>query len=114
MTARHVREVSERYDKRLAADAPSPLESEEASIPFARAADGPGQFRELPEPLALATILLAVEGERTGFVPAITGSGGEQLEACAPIFWPLLVVPTTNAPNVAIFDGTGVWQRKFR
>lgn len=116
MTAKHARRTAEKFDHPLVPpdSAPSPMgEPDEVSIDFATVPDGPGRARPLPESLILATVLTAVELERNSFVPTLT-HGSESIEACAPVYWPILVVPVPTGERVALFDGTGAWRRTFR
>ncbi|HEV2317045.1 MAG TPA: hypothetical protein VGV89_05675 [Thermoplasmata archaeon] len=85
---------------------------EEVTLTFATATDDAGQIHQLPEPVVLATILCAVEGER-GRKGSLLRRRGEELEAVAPVYWPLLVVPSPFPGRFAIFDGMGVWRRTF-
>jgi hypothetical protein len=76
--------------------------------------DASGALHELPEPTLLATILVAVEADRHRLVNRLSGGSDEEIEAVASLFWPLIVLPGRQTPEVAIFDGTGVWARSFR
>lgn len=93
---------------------PPAWEPDEVTLGFAMVADESGTLHELLEPVVLATIFIAAEGERRRFLNRITGGGLEEIEAITNVYWPLLVLPGPTAPEVAIFDGTGVWQRTFR
>ena len=93
---------------------PSAWQPDEVTLSFALRLKEDGTHQELPAPIVLATVLIAVENERRRLVHLLTGGGGEEIEAVANLFWPLIVLPGAAAPNVAIFDGTGVWTRTFR
>jgi hypothetical protein len=87
---------------------------DEVTLGFAMVADEDGKMRELPEPTLIATVLVAVESDRHRLVHRLTGRTDEEIEAVANLFWPLIVLPGRAEPQVAIFDGTGVWKRSFR
>ncbi len=87
---------------------------DEVTLGFAMSADAQGRLEELPEPTLLATILVAVEADRRRLLNQLSGRGDEEIEAVANLFWPLIVLPGRKDPEVAIFDGTGVWRRAFR
>ncbi len=93
---------------------PSAWQPDEVTLSFALRLMEDGNLQELPAPIVLATILIAVESERRRLLHLLTGGGTEEIEAIANVFWPLIVLPGPVAPNVAIFDGTGVWNRTFR
>jgi hypothetical protein len=93
---------------------PSAWQPDEVTLSFALRWMDDGNPQELPAPIVLATILIAVETERRRLVHLLTGGGGEEIEAIANVFWPLIVLPGPTRPQVAIFDGTGVWTRTFR
>jgi hypothetical protein len=93
---------------------PSAWQPDEVTLAFALRLMDDGNHQELPAPIVLATILIAVESERRRLVHVLTGGGGEEIEAIANVFWPLIVLPGPSSPQVAIFDGTGVWTRTFR
>jgi hypothetical protein len=112
----------ERYDT-PSASAPQPVrgsvtspppawQPDEVTLGFALVRDESGGMRELPEPVVLATIMCAVENERSRLSQLL--QGGEELEGVASLFWPLLVLPARDPSYLAIFDGTGVWKRTFR
>jgi hypothetical protein len=87
--------------------------ADEITLAFGTGIDGDGQRRPLPDSLVLAAILCAVEAEREQ--PAFLWSRpAEVVEAIAPVYWPLLVVPVPEAGRVVIFDGTGVWSQTFQ
>jgi hypothetical protein len=86
---------------------------DEVTLGFAVGSDASGQVRPLPENLVLATILCAVDSERTRRNSLLRGPA-ETIEAASPVYWPLLVLPAPAPGRVAIFDGTGVWKRTFR
>jgi len=92
---------------------PSAWQPDEVTLSFALRLMPDGTHQELPAPIVLATILIAVEAERRRLVHLLSG-GTEEIEAIANVFWPLIVLPAPTAPHVAIFDGTGVWTRTFR
>jgi hypothetical protein len=92
---------------------PSAWQPDEVTLTFASRWMDDGSYQELPAPIVLATILIAVESERRRIVHLLTG-GNEEIEAIANVFWPLVVLPGPAKPQVAIFDGTGVWTRTFR
>ena len=87
---------------------------DEVTLGFATVSDADGALHELPEPTLLATILVAVEADRRRLVNRLVGGSDEQIEAVANVFWPLIVLPGRQEPEIAIFDGTGVWARAFR
>jgi hypothetical protein len=93
---------------------PSAWQPDEVTLSFALRWLEDGTHQELPASIVLATILIAVESERRRLVHVLTGGGNEQIEAVANVFWPLIVLPGPVPPQVAIFDGTGVWTRTFR
>lgn len=93
---------------------PSAWQPDEVTLTFAMRIRDDGSSQELPAPITLATILIAVETERRRLVRLLTGGGSEEVEAIANVFWPLIVLPGPASPQVAIFDGTGVWTRTFR
>ena len=93
---------------------PSAWQPDEVTLSFALRLLPDGNHQELPAPIVLATILIAVESERRRLVHLLTAGGGEEIEAVANLFWPLIVLPGPTPPQVAIFDGTGVWTRTFR
>jgi hypothetical protein len=93
---------------------PSAWQPDEVTLTFAIGLREDGSSQELPAPITLATILIAVETERRRLVHLLTGGGNEEIEAIANVFWPLIVLPGSTPPHVAIFDGTGVWTRTFR
>lgn len=93
---------------------PSAWQPDEVTLTFAMRIRENGSSQELPAPITLATILIAVESERRRLVRLLTGGGNEEIEAIANVFWPLIVLPGPAPPHVAIFDGTGVWTRTFR
>jgi hypothetical protein len=93
---------------------PSAWQPDEVTLSFAVRWLEDGKHQELPAPIVLATILIAVESERRRFLHLLTGGGNEEIEAIANVFWPLIVLPGPTPPQVAIFDGTGVWTRTFR
>ena len=93
---------------------PSAWQPDEVTLSFALRLADDENHQELPAPIVLATILVAVESERRRLVHLFTGGGNEEIEAIANVFWPLIVLPGSAAPQVAIFDGTGVWTRTFR
>ena len=93
---------------------PSAWQPDEVTLSFAMRWLEDGSQQELPASIVLATILIAVETERRRLVHLLTGGGNEEIEAIANIFWPLLVLPGPVPPQIAIFDGTGVWTRTFR
>jgi hypothetical protein len=109
------RRISRREPRRGSVLQPPPAwEPDEVTLAFAMTRDENGSFRELPEPIVLATILVAVETERRRLVRLLTGGGNEEINAIANLYWPLLILPGRVEPEVAIFDGTGVWKRAFR
>jgi hypothetical protein len=75
--------------------------------------DAEGRTHPLSESLVLATILCAVDAERTRHT-FVWSRPGEVLEAVSSVYWPLLVVRAPGNGRVAIFDGTGVWNQTFR
>jgi hypothetical protein len=87
---------------------------DEVTLGFAMAQGPSGKLEELPEPTLLAAILTAVEADRTRILNQLAGGGDEEVQAVANLFWPLIVLPGRKVPEVAIFDGTGVWKRAFR
>jgi hypothetical protein len=93
---------------------PSAWQPDEVTLSFALRWREDGNHQELPAPIVLATILIAVESERRRLLHLLTGGGSEEIEAIANVFWPLIVLPGPTQPQVAIFDGTGVWTRTFR
>ena len=93
---------------------PSAWQPDEVTLSFAIRWLENGSPEELPAPITLATILIAVETERRRLVHLLTSGGSEEIEAIANVFWPLIVLPGPTPPQVAIFDGTGVWTRTFR
>jgi flagellar biosynthesis GTPase FlhF len=93
---------------------PSAWQPDEVTLSFAMRWLEDGTQQELPASIVLATILIAVETERRRLLHLLTGGGNEEIEAIANVFWPLIVLPGPTAPQVAIFDGTGVWTRTFR
>ncbi|MCI4353694.1 MAG: hypothetical protein L3K14_10020 [Thermoplasmata archaeon] len=93
---------------------PSAWQPDEVTLSFAMRWLADGTHEELPASIVLATILIAVEAERRRLVHLLTGGGTEEIEAIASVFWPLIVLRGPAAPQVAIFDGTGVWTRTFR
>lgn len=93
---------------------PSAWQPDEVTLSFAMRWLEDGSQQELPASIVLATILIAVENERRRLVHLFTGGGGEEIEAIANVFWPLIVIPGPAPPQVALFDGTGVWTRTFR
>jgi hypothetical protein len=93
---------------------PSAWQPDEVTLSFALRLMEDGNHQELPAPIVLATILVAVETERRRVLHVLTGGGGEEIEAIANVFWPLIVLPGPAPPLVALFDGTGVWTRTFR
>jgi hypothetical protein len=93
---------------------PSAWQPDEVTLSFALRLMEDGNHQELPAPIVLATILVAVESERRRLLHLFTGGGSEEIEAIANVFWPLIVLPGPARPQVAIFDGTGVWKRTFR
>jgi hypothetical protein len=93
---------------------PSAWQPDEVTLSFAMRLQEDGTHQELPAPIVLATILIAVESERRRFLHLLTTGGNEEIEAIANVFWPLIVLPGPSPPQVAIFDGTGVWTRTFR
>ena len=93
---------------------PSAWQPDEVTLSFAMRWMEDGSQQELPASIVLATILIAVENERRRLVHLFTGGGGEEIEAIANVFWPLIVIPGPAPPQVALFDGTGVWTRTFR
>jgi hypothetical protein len=86
----------------------------EVTLGFAMGIDDTGERRELPETVVLATILAAVEAERTGLSQRLRLGPSEALEAVANVYWPLVVLRAPTPGRVAVFDGTGVWRRTFR
>ncbi|MFZ0829845.1 MAG: hypothetical protein WAN40_01765 [Thermoplasmata archaeon] len=93
---------------------PSAWQPDEVTLSFALRWLEDGSHQELPAPIVLATILIAVESERRRFLHMLTSGGNEEIESIANVFWPLIVLPGPKPPQVAIFDGTGVWTRTFR
>jgi hypothetical protein len=93
---------------------PSAWQPDEVTLSFALRLMEDGNHQELPAAIVLATILVAVESERRRLLRVLTGGGTEEIEAIANVFWPLIVLPGPTRPQVAIFDGTGVWTRTFR
>jgi hypothetical protein len=93
---------------------PSAWQPDEVTLSFAMRWLDDGTHQELPAPIVLATILIAVETERRRLVHLLTAGGSEEIESIANVFWPLIVIPGPTSPQVAIFDGTGVWTRTFR
>jgi nucleotide-binding universal stress UspA family protein len=93
---------------------PSAWQPDEVTLSFALRLMEDGNHTELPAPIVLATILIAVESERRTLLRVLTGGGNEEIEAISNVFWPLIVLPGPVSPQVAIFDGTGVWTRTFR
>jgi hypothetical protein len=93
---------------------PPAWQPEEVTLGFAMVSGDDGALHELPEPTLLATILIAVEADRHRIVNRLAGGADEEIEAVASVYWPLIVLPGRQAPEVAIFDGTGVWTRAFR
>lgn len=93
---------------------PPAWQPDEFTLGFAMISDEAGGVHELPEPTLLATILVAVEADRRSLRHRLSGRGEEEIEGIANLFWPLVVLPGRNQPEVAIFDGTGVWKRAFR
>jgi len=93
---------------------PPAWQPDEVTLGFAMVTDQAGGVSELPEPTLLATILVAVENDRRGLLHRLASRAEEEIEAIANVFWPLVVLPGRTAPQVAIFDGTGVWKRSFR
>ncbi len=92
---------------------PPAWEPDEVTLGFAMVADETGSLHDLAEPVVLATIFIAAETERRRLLGRLSGAS-EEIEAIANLYWPLLVLPGPTAPDVAIFDGTGVWNRTFR
>ncbi len=92
---------------------PPAWEPDEVTLGFAMVADEGGSLRDLAEPVVLATIFIAAETERRRLLGRLSGAN-EEIEAIANLYWPLLVLPGPTAPDIAIFDGTGVWNRTFR
>ncbi|MCI4337505.1 MAG: hypothetical protein L3K17_10055, partial [Thermoplasmata archaeon] len=66
----------------------------------------------MSDSLVLAAILCGVDSERAK-KSLVNRTGEETLEAVAPIYWPFLVLPSSDAQRVALFDGTGVWRHSF-
>ncbi len=93
---------------------PPAWQPDEVTLGFAMVTDQAGGVSELPEPTLLATILVAVENDRRGLLHRLASRAEEEIEAIANVYWPLVVLPGRTAPQVAIFDGTGVWKRSFR
>ncbi len=93
---------------------PPAWEPDEVTLGFAIVTESTGQSRELPESTLLATILIAVEADRRGFLNRMAASFEEEVDAVASLFWPFLVHHGGPDGRVAIFDGTGVWKRTFR
>lgn len=93
---------------------PPAWQPDEVTLGFAMVTDKSGVVGELPEPTLLATILLAVETDRRAILHRFAGGFDEEIDAIAHLFWPFLVVHGPTDPEVAIFDGTGVWKRTFR
>jgi hypothetical protein len=93
---------------------PPAWQPDEVTLGFAMVSDETGAIRELPEPVVLATILIAVESDRRRILNRLTGGSDEEIDAVSNLFWPLLVLRGRTQPEVAIFDGTGVWKRTFR
>jgi len=87
---------------------------DEVTLGFAMTSDSTGKLEELPESTLLATILVAVEVDRRRLLNQLSGGGDEEIEGVANLYWPLIVLPGRTGPEVAIFDGTGVWRRAFR
>ena len=93
---------------------PPAWEPDEVTLGFAMTTAEDGVLRELPEPIVLATILIAVENDRRRILNRITGGADEEIDGVANLFWPLLILQSRTGNEVAIFDGTGVWKRTFR
>lgn len=104
--------IGTRPDRRRRRAEPVPAMPEEVTMGFAVGTDPSGRLENLPEPIVLATVLSAVESERARGT-GLLGVTGEVLEAVAPVYWPLLILPSPQTGRVAIFDGTGVWNRTF-
>jgi hypothetical protein len=84
------------------------------TLGFAMGVDDAGERRELPETVVLATILAAVDAERSGLSQRLRLGASETVESVANVYWPLVVLPAPTPGRVAVFDGTGVWRRTFR
>ena len=93
---------------------PPAWQPDEVTLGFAMVSDETGAMHELPEPTVLATIFVSVETDRRRLLNQLAGRGDEEIEAVANLYWPLIVLPGPHPPEVAIFDGTGVWKRSFR
>lgn len=93
---------------------PPAWEPDEVTLGFAMAPGEDGHLRELPEPIVLATILIAAESDRRRLINRLASGAEEQLDSVASLYWPLLILPGRHPPEVAVFDGTGVWKRTFR
>jgi len=93
---------------------PPAWEPDEVTLGFAMVSDASGEIHELPEATLLATILIAVETDRRRILNRLTGGLDEEIDAIASLFWPFLILHGRTPDEVAIFDGTGVWNRTFR
>jgi hypothetical protein len=87
--------------------------SEEVTLEFAVWVDPVGHRHELSDAVVLATILCGVDADRRR-KSLVDRSGEESIEAVAPIYWPFLVLASSDPQRVALFDGTGVWRRSFQ
>jgi len=109
------RQLSKANPRRGSVTQPPPAwQPDEVTLGFAVTTDEAGSLREFPEPTVLATILVAVENDRRSLLHGLAGLGDEEIEAVANLYWPLIVLAGRTEPQVAIFDGTGVWKRSFR
>lgn len=84
----------------------------EVTLAFAVAVDPQGRTVPLSHPQVLATLLCAVDHER-GRAGRL-GGGGLRLEALAPLYFPIVVVPAPEPGRFAVFDGVGVWRQTFQ
>ena len=89
-------------------------ETEELTLGFAVVPDTQGQARELSQPVVLATLLLALEAERSRISRMFSTQEEPGLQALAKLYWPLVVVPSSDPGRAALFDGTAVWTGTFQ
>ncbi len=84
------------------------------TLRFATLRGPSGELSEVPGPMLLATVLLAIESDRRDIRNRVAAGFEEEIEAVANLYWPFLIVRGEGAPGAAVFDVTGVWKRTFR
>lgn len=91
-----------------------PDETEELTLGYALVPDISGATHELPQGVVVATLLLALEAERSRLARLFSTHEPPWLEALAKLYWPLVVVPSSDPGRAALFDGTAVWTGTFQ